>query len=249
MASRKEITINNLKGGFLISPKGTARYAYVGKPDDSTYGKGKFRITVVFDKADPEYVAFVQKLDALNRMHQAEHGGTMQPLPVKLVDEKMSKGKDGKSGTGDAVGTPYMVFESNGKDKDGTPKVIPIYNAANEEENLLVYGGDIVRVATGISGWRLKGDAGVKGYLNRVQVLQSNWQGGGSGFGVEEEYLKAPDADAQGEEGAGLEEEYLEEEASPFEADQGEQAAPADPPVEHTNQGQGEPSSNLDGLI
>ena len=196
----KGAQITKLKGSVLRSPKGVARYAYIGKPDDSTYGKNRYRITVVFDKADPEYVTFAKKLAALAKLHAAEIGKAPKgaKIPIKLVDEKMSKGKDGKSGTGDPVGTPYVAFETNSKYvKNGVEieTTVPTFNAKGQEEVLMIYGGDIVRVEARFSGWLLDGDHGVKGYLNAVQQLKSNWSGGtGNTFGAEDEYINDEDA-------------------------------------------------------
>lgn len=204
MAKRKGATITKLKGGTLRTPKGTARFAYVNRPDDSTYGKDRFRITVVFDKADPEFATFVKKLKALAELHGSEIGKSGKGnIPIKLVDEKM------KEYTGDEVGTPYMEFESNSKFVRNGAEVevtIPIFNAKGQEEDLQIYGGDIVRVEARVAGWLLNGDHGIKGYLNAVQQLKSNWSGGtGTSFAdesaeygdneeVEEETLDEPGA-------------------------------------------------------
>ena len=213
----KGAEMTKLKGGRLVSPVGTARYAYIGKPDSSTYGKGRFRITVVFDKADPEFVSFAKKIAALSKLHEAGTGRKASGLPIKLVNEKMSKGKDGKSGTGDPVGTPYMEFVANGtyKDKQGNvcDAVIRTFNAKAQEENCLVYGGDTVRVNCTIMGWEMPDGVGVKGYLNTVQQLKSNWTGGGSGFSDmsdeygEDEAVEEETDDGLEDEGGGFEDE------------------------------------------
>ena len=174
--------MTKLKGGKMVTPVGTARYAYIGKPDDSTYGKNRYRITIVFDKKDPEFVAFAKKINALNKLHNAGTGRKSSGLPIKLVTEKMAKGKDGKSGTGDVVGQPYIAVESNSTDKDGVTKVMPTFNAKGQEENLLVYGGDTVRANITVMGWEMPDGVGVKGYLNSVQRLKSNWDGSDGGF-------------------------------------------------------------------
>jgi hypothetical protein len=200
MAKRsKGASITKLTGGVQRTPKGIARFAYVNRPDDSTYGKDRFRVTVVFDKNDPEFKAFAQKVTALAKQHAAEIGqsGTGN-VPLKLVNEKMA------DRTGDAVGTPYMEFESNSsfvRNGEEVSVTIPIFNAKGQEEDVQVYGGDIVRVEARFAGWELNGDHGVKGYLNAVQQLQSNWQGGtGTTFQAEDEYLTEGDASEAGEE-------------------------------------------------
>lgn len=202
-------SITKLQGGIVRTPKGIARYAYVNRPDDSTYGKNKFRITVVFDKADPEFVTFAKKVQALAKLHASEIGqsGTGN-VPLKLVNEKMAER------TGDAIGTPYMEFESNSSFVRGGEEVsvsIPTFNARGQEEDLQIYGGDVVRVEVRFAGWFLNGDHGVKGYLNAVQQLQSNWQGGGAGtsFSAEDEYLTGdePEEETLDAPGAGFSDE------------------------------------------
>jgi hypothetical protein len=181
--ANKGADMTKLKGGKMLTPVGTARYAYIGKPDDSTYGKGNYRLTMVFpDNKDPEFVAFAKKVAALNKLHNAGTGRKSSGLPIKLVTEKMAKGKDGKSGTGDKIGLPYIEFVTAGKTKEGEAITLPVYNAAGQEENLLVYGGDTVRANVTFMGWEMPDGVGVKGYLNSVQRLKSNWTGQGAGF-------------------------------------------------------------------
>ena len=196
MAKQQRPTMTRLKGSILRTPRGVARYAYVNKPDDSAFGKDRYRITVVFDSADPEFKMFVTTLKSLASQHCEEIGKLVEEtkIPLKFVDEKMSKGKNGRPGTGDPVGAPYMEFEANSSFERGgdvVPIVIPIFDAGGKECDAQVYGGDIVRVETRIQGWLLKGDHGLKGFLNACQQLKSNWSGSktGSSFEAEAEYL------------------------------------------------------------
>jgi len=213
--ANKGADMTKLKGGKMLTPVGTARYAYIGKPDDSTYGKGRFRLTIVFpDKKDPEFVAFAKKVAALDKLHNAGTGRKSSGLPIKLVTEKMAKGKDGKSGTGDQVGLPYIEVVANGKDKDGKELSMPTYNAAGEEEDLLVYGGDTVRANITLMGWEMPDGVGVKGYLNMVQRLKSNWNGGGAGFSdMSDEY--GEDEEVEEDTVDGLEDEGEDEPETP----------------------------------
>lgn len=181
MANQKT-QMTKLTGGKMVTPVGTARFAYIDHPDDSVFGKGRYRLTIVFDKTDPEFVTFAKKVAALNKVHEAATGRKASGLPLKLVTEKMSKGKDGKSGTGDPVGAPYIELVANGSTRDGVPLHMPTYNAKGEEESLLVYGGDTVRANCTFMGWELADGVGVKGYLNSVQLLKSNWSNRGAGF-------------------------------------------------------------------
>lgn len=219
--------MKKLKSARLRTPPGIARFAYISKPDDSTYGKGQFRLTVVFDKADPEFKTFYKKLKELRDQHNVEIGKPKGKgsLPIKLVDEKMSKGKDGTGGTGDEVGQPYMQLSANGSYQNRAGETvditIPVFNAAAQEEQLLIYGGDIVRAQANIAGWKLGAEFGIKAYLDAVQLLKSNWSSqAGSTFTAEEEYLtdeneSDADADELGDEAEGFSDEDLEDESDP----------------------------------
>lgn len=204
MAQRKKgpkAEITSIK--TMRSPKGIAAYAYLTKPDQDF---DKYKITVLFDKKDPEYVAFVKELKAL-----AKEAG-VKNLPIKLVDEKFSEK------VGQPVGTPYVKFELDAE-REGKPNgPIPTFNAAGKKDDTLqVYGGDIVRAEGRLVSWTLSGDSGLKFYLKAVQMLKSNWKGGaGSTFTEEAEYL----ADAIEDDG----EELIEEEDSLLEEEMEEEA-------------------------
>lgn len=234
MAKRKGAQITKLQGGTLRTPKGIARFAYVNRPDDSTYGKDRYRITVVFDKADPEFKAFVLKLKALAELHGSEIGKSGKGnIPIKLVDEKL------KGYTGDEVGTPYMEFESNSKfvrNGNEVEVTIPIFNSKGQEEDLQIYGGDIVRVETRVSGWLLNGDHGIKGYLNAVQQLKSNWSGAtGTTFGDESDEYPAEE----------VETEELEEESGSSFADESDDTEPEGEPEAEATEESGDPLADI----
>lgn len=64
----------------ITSPVGVARFAHLAKPDsEGKYADGKYKVTLVLDKADPANVAFATKINA---MHD-EVGGDESKAPVK----------------------------------------------------------------------------------------------------------------------------------------------------------------------
>ncbi len=195
MANAKTASI---KDGRVRTPRGIAAFAYLTKPDTS-YDKCRHRITLFFEKKDPEFKAFVKTLKALAK----SVGMPASKLPLKLANEKLSETCNVP------VGTPHIEFASNTQE-GGDP--LPIFNARGQVDGTLdVWGGDLVRVETSFSTWELSGKTGIKGYLNAVQLLQSNGGGradAGSSFETEEEYLtedevEAPEADDDGLEDEG----------------------------------------------
>lgn len=179
-SQKAEIT----KIGKMTSPKGTAAYAYLNEPDDA-FGKEKYRITVFFlDKKDPAFVKFVKDIKAKAK----EFGG--KNLPFKMVDQAMIDKAEEKGYESHPLGTPYIQYESYYNADD--PKPIPVFNAmGKKDEEIRVFGGDIVKVEGTLVLWELNGDTGVKLYLNAVQQLKSNYKGGaGSSFTVEDEFLE-----------------------------------------------------------
>lgn len=187
--------ISKIKGaGRIRTPKGIAAFAYLKRPDTS-FNKNRFRITVLFDRNDPEFKTFVKKMQGFNKLHGTETGRKPNPLPIKLADKKRAEQLKCEPKT------PYMEFESRA-DGNNAPAFIPVFNAAGQQDDALsVWGGDVVRVETSIRGWELPTGVGIKGYLNAVQLLKSNHVSQtGATFESEDEFLQdelgeSPDAD------------------------------------------------------
>tara|TARA_R110001583_G_scaffold8524_2_gene40866 strand:+ start:659 stop:1318 length:660 start_codon:yes stop_codon:yes gene_type:complete len=181
--------MTRLDGGLVRSPIGTARYAYIGTPDDS-YNKNRYRITLVFDKDDPEFKDFSSKLKALRKLHTAELGVPEKDgkIPMKVVDAKMHER------TGDPVGAPYMEFSANAmqvRNGESVPNTIKTFNAKGQEEDAQIYGGDTCRAEARFVGWEINGDHGIKAYLNAVQQLKCNFTTStGSTFGSESSFVE-----------------------------------------------------------
>ena len=187
MANAKGAEITRLK--TVRTPKGIAAFAYLTKPDTS-FNKTRYRISVFFDKEDPEFVAFVKLL-----REEAKKAGLnpKKALPFKLANQKVAEAVKDEAVV---VGTPYLELASNGEDKPP----IPVYNAAaQQEDGIFVYGGDIVRAEGTLCKWSMTAGEGLKVYLRAVQLLKSNWNGGaGSSFETEDDYLsddEAPEAE------------------------------------------------------
>jgi len=185
MANQSGATVERL--GRLRTPKGTAAFAYLKKPDTS-FNKRRHRITVVFDKTDPEYIAFANQLVEL----ATDAGLPKKAVPIKAANERLAETLDIE------VGTPYIEAES--KIKDGQPDgEVPVFNARGQlDSSLDVWGGDLVRLEVSAAKWEMSTGKGLKLYLNAAQLLKSSGGGQkGSTFGVEEEFLNedSPAAD------------------------------------------------------
>lgn len=185
------ITISNLPNSKLATPKGRALYSYLTKPDTSTYGKNRYRLTIVFDEQDPAFAEFEATLEGHREVVAENTRRDPRALPIKRVDEKTAQKYDLP------LGAPYMEFTSNGLDKDGN--VLPAPDVYGPDRQLQpgakVFGGDTVRASITVKQWELTDGVGVKAYLDTVQLLKSNWTGGGANlFDVEEEYLENSDA-------------------------------------------------------
>jgi hypothetical protein len=198
-----EAKAKSTKIGKIRTPQGIAAFAYLKKPD-SSFGKMRYRINVFFDADAPEFDEFTGKLKKAAAAFSKKIGRKLNPLPIKLTNEKLSKS------TGQPVGTPFMEFET--KFDENQPRPVPVFDASNTlREDVFVYGGDIVKVEGNVTGWELPTGAGLKIYLNAVQLLKSNWKGGaGASFEKEEEFL-GEDIDPEAD-GDDLEEESFEDE-------------------------------------
>jgi hypothetical protein len=159
------------------TPKATAAFAYLNKPDTS-FNKSRYRITLLFDKKDPEFAAFVKDVAAAAKAV----GVTKKGLPFKLANERLAEV------TKVEVGTPYIEMTTNCKEGDDP---VPVFNAKGQKDDTAdVWGGDIVRAEGSLCKWELASGSGIKLYLNAVQLLKASARAGacGSTFEVEEEY-------------------------------------------------------------
>jgi len=192
MANQSGATVDRL--ARIRSPKGTAAFAYLKKPDTS-FNKRRHRITVVFDKNDPEYTEFANQLVQL----ATDAKLPKKAVPIKVANERLAETLDIE------VGTPYIEAES--KIKEGQPDgEIPVFNAKGQQDpSLDVWGGDLVRVEVSAAKWEMSTGKGMKLYLNAVQLLKSSGGGQkGSTFGVEDDFVDNDSADADDTVGASL---------------------------------------------
>lgn len=163
------------KIGKAVSPKGIVAWAFLDKPAEGL-DRDKHKITLFFDKADPEFKAFYKQLQESEAIAAKEAGSQPAATPscVKAVTEKeMAKVKGVK------IGDPFVEFSSAPReDKKGEIIPVPVVGPDAKATDKTVWGGDIARVQCSICGWTQPGKRGLKCYLNGVQLLKSNNQGG-----------------------------------------------------------------------
>lgn len=162
------------KLGKAVTPKGIAAWAYLNEPAEGL-DRDRQKITLFLTKTDPELKEFLKKLTAARDTFAKECGVKVESIafPVKLATEKETskiKGID--------LGTPFIEFNTNPREKNGVVVPVPVVGADAKPTDTEVWGGDIVRVQCSIAGWKNAGKYGLKCYLNGVQLLQSNRQGG-----------------------------------------------------------------------
>jgi hypothetical protein len=178
----------------LRSPKGIAGFSYLREPDES-FGQSNHRIQL-FGKKDDKKVPALKKADEYMATRFGEYG----------VKE----------------GDLYFEFKSKArKNDDDSIRFVDIHDSTGAmNQELRVFGGDIIRVSVTLMGYKTGENSGVKPYLNAVQVLQKKNNGGGRVNVFEDESAEnpVPEAAEGGEEGGG--------EEAPFEAE-GEPETPA----------------------
>ena len=175
----------------IRSFKGVAGYNYLGKKAD-TYDpdKPKHRVQLfILDPKDAEFKAFCAKLVATQKTYltsiKAPQVGTVPGL--KKADERLAKAF-GEYGV--VEGTLYFEFTTKAKmGDDGEFVPVPTYNVRGQQDpDVQVYSGDVIRVSTTLSGYNTGTMKGIKCYLNSVQMIEKrNSGGGGSAVNVFED--------------------------------------------------------------
>lgn len=188
----------------LKSPKGIAGFSFLREPDEK-FG-AKHRVQVFIDPNDPEAKAFVKTLMATKTKYLLSIGkkddGKVPAL--KKADAYLAE-RFGSHGVKE--GSLYFEFTSNARKVGDTEEweFVKIYDVKNAETpDIRVFSGDVIRVAVTLMGYNTGKEAGVKPYLNAVQVLVKKNNGGRSNpftdesaaFATEETPAEEPATDA-----------------------------------------------------
>lgn len=161
----------------MKSPAGSALFAKLEEPDVFKGGEPTWKITVVFDPNDSEYVAMIADLDKFAAAFSKECGRPVDPKSVLRSDKN--------------TGQPCITFKSKAKmGDDGKYMKLQVVDAA-KEATTEPWNGDKVRVAFKFGGWTSPFGAGIKPYLSAVQVIERRPKGA-SGFNAVNVFDEAP---------------------------------------------------------
>lgn len=162
----------------LVTPPGTAKYAWLDKPDNSEYGKGKYKCGQLLEKGDPKVEALVQKLRDLHKAHK----GKASNFPVKDGDALAEEDEKKESLRG------HWLIVAKTKQKPD------LRNSAKQIIKDAPRSGDLVRLAVAVASFDTGANKGITLYLNAVQLLERRAVSGGDMFDdVSDEYEAASD--------------------------------------------------------
>ena len=141
------------------SPQGSSLFAKLTEPDVFQGGEPTWKITLVFDPKDPEFVAFQSQVSDFAQAFSKECGKKVDPLKSIGIDKN--------------TGLPCMTFKSKVRlDDAGRNVKIPSVDATKTAIDKEPWNGDLCRVAFKFGGWQSALGVGIKPYLSAVQVLE-----------------------------------------------------------------------------
>ncbi len=152
----------------LITPVATAAYAWLAKPDEGQeYSDGKYKVTLLLDKADKDTTAFLKKLeDASDEIAAEKFGGKPKNLNYcyKDGDEKDKEDFEGK----------WMLVAKT--------KFRPGMVDCGEPPASLLEGfepasGDLIRASFALIAYEAGGRKGVAAQLRNVQLVEKRNSG------------------------------------------------------------------------
>ena len=198
------------KAPKIVTPKGVAVWPHLTKPDEYE-GKKHFKTRIAFDPADPEVVAYVEKV---TEAAEAAHAAYMDEL---RAEEATAKGKkllgirnalencklhvpfedeldDDAEKTGRILLSVKKLAAGVKDDKAWSTK-LPLWDSQNKAihpSDIDIWGGSIIRAEHELFPFGMNaGDnvsAGISPRLVAIQVIElRTGDGGSSGFGVEED--------------------------------------------------------------
>ncbi|MDR5811987.1 DUF2815 family protein [Caballeronia sp. LZ033] len=170
--------------GKFVTPKGGFKYAWLSKPDNSEYGKGKYKCAILLEQGVKENDDFAKKL---NDLHKAAKGKT-DARPAKdgsaLADAAMEEGNDKKESL-----RGFWVITAKSKQK-------PEQKAADGKTDLreTAKSGDYGRMSIAASEYDTGSNKGVTLYLNGIKLLERRAQ---SNLGFDDETGEYENDDAE----------------------------------------------------
>lgn len=167
----------------LATPKGTAKYAWLEKPDNSEYGKNKYKCWVLLEKGVEANDKFAQKIKDLHKQCK----GKADSCPVKDGDELAEENEKQEAFRG------FWAVKASTKKKPAlrNPANKPLVGPAPRS-------GDLVRLALAAAKFDTGANKGCTLYLNAVQLLERRTNDGSNLFGDESAEYELPDSDDDG---------------------------------------------------
>tara|TARA_R100001594_G_scaffold126518_1_gene163787 strand:+ start:141 stop:686 length:546 start_codon:yes stop_codon:yes gene_type:complete len=177
------MTTTKSKGELLVTPEGTAAYAWLNKPDEA-FGQNKYKLTLLLEKnaANTKFVKQIEK------MHKDAAGTTNTPSPVKDGDKS---DKDGWEN--------HWAFTAKSNYK---PKVVDSTRQDISNEREFPMSGDLVKMAIKVLPYEAGKNAGVSLVLNAVQLIDKRNVGSGIAqvFPEVEGFIAASETEVSSEE-------------------------------------------------
>jgi hypothetical protein len=161
----------------MVSPIGTAKWAWVNKPKTTFKKDGEYTLSLIVPVDEAQSL-----IEIINEMTDAHFNETYNGLKEK--DRKQLKKhypfSNEETDEGEETGNIEFKFrvnatyEKDGQKKTFAPAIVDKMGRELDREKHLVYGGSIVRVSFNPSAYynSTNKTVGVTLYLNGVQVLK-----------------------------------------------------------------------------
>lgn len=191
---------------LYTTPKGTAKWVTLGKPDTKYKKEGQYRVTMLLspELAKPIQEMIDKAIEEEKKLYKADPKNKGKKIKDADLPYKMDLDKEGNE-TG--LVSFNFTAKASGVRPDGTtwtfrPAVMDATGKGKVSPNISIFGGSILKVAYHISSWATAIGIGASLKLQAVQVIELKTMGDRDyGFGEEEGYTAdGEDVPAAGEE-------------------------------------------------
>lgn len=206
----------------FTSPKGIAKYPWLSTPS-TAFNKNEYKTGLLLKADDETTEKFLEFLNSLVDESYNEAVANLKKegkiAAAKQVQKRYPYKSELDKETGEETGFIELNFTTQAVSKDGKPRKMRLFDAKGvsiNPDDVKVAGGSVIKVNFTPSNYYMAAskEAGVKLYLNAVQVIELVEFGGGNAadFGFEEEEGYSYEADMpnedMGEDLGGYDEEF-----------------------------------------
>lgn len=188
---------SNKKQKRFTSPKGIAKYPWLSTPS-TAFNKNEYKTGLLLKADDETTEKFLEFLNSLVDESYNEAVANLKKegkiAAAKQVQKRYPYKPELDKETGEETGFIELNFSTKALSKEGKPRKMRLFDAKGESinsEEVKVAGGSIIKVNFSPSPYYMatSKEAGIKLYLNAVQIIDLVEFGGGSAsdFGFEEE--------------------------------------------------------------